>query len=144
MQASTPTAALPALPASMLTNQPTDWPAAAVQAMQSLDGVFPPPMERRKLPRYKHRVTGTLATDECERTTVYLRDAGRWSAGFIVRGPLPERGVAILEFRDPAGKRIKIACRIHRCREVLPGWCEASVDFDKELRSFGGTARHAA
>ena len=130
--ASTP---LTDLPASMLTANadfPSDWPASAVQAISSLDGQFPPPIERRKLPRFKHRVTGTLRTDDCERTAVYLRDAGRWSAGFIVRGPLPERGRATLEFRDPADRRVSVACRVHRCREVMPGWFEASVDFDAE------------
>ena len=135
------------LPPSLINSPadcPSDWPAAAVRAVQSLDGAFPPPMERRKLPRFKHRVTGTLQTEECERSAVYLRDAGRWAAGFIVRGALPERGRAVLEVRDPAGRRLSIACRVHRCREVLPGWFEASVDFDQEARTLNPAARHSA
>ena len=151
----TPTPAVPAgrfcdrslrNPSPFAADAPTAWPAEASDAMASLENVFPPPVERRKLPRTPHHARATLVlTDVTGRTadrTVYLRDLGRWAAGFIADADLLTNLKATLHLTAPDGATRAVPCRVRRCRAFRPGWFEASVDFDRDQADFTPRRKH--
>lgn len=100
--------------------------------------------EQRVRPRIGYRVSAVL-----QRTTlegegygqtallhVYLRDINARGVGFVSRERVRVARDALLHLPLPEGQVHHVGGWILRCREVLPGWYEGAVLFDREQPEF--------
>ena len=113
------------------------WPAEAREMMSRLSDIFPPFMERRKVPRARYRVEASLVgTADGTECVLYTRDASAWSLGFITSHVLTPFDHAVVRLVEPSGRMVHIPCLIRRCREFAPGWHQGVLDFDREHGEF--------
>ena len=67
---------------------------------------------------------------------VYTRDVDPRGVGFISPHRLPLGYGGWVELLTPSGRRSRIACTLFRCREVLPGWYEGALYFNRQQWMF--------
>ena len=64
--------------------------------------------------------------------TLYTRDVDPRGLGFITPHRLPLGYGGWLSLLVPSGRKTKIDCILYRCREVIPGWYEGALNFNRE------------
>jgi hypothetical protein len=109
------------------------WPANVRALFESIENVFPPVMQRRKLPRtvYKREGQFTLA-GEAQGFAVYTRDANLWTVGFIAGRRMASNARGVLRLAGPDGVEREMRCRVIRSHEIRPGWFDVGVEFPTE------------
>lgn len=121
---------LPAPPADEL------WPPEVDLILSAMEAAPKPGHECRRAPRLAYRVRAELRLfadgEQNEPWTLYTRDVDPRGLGFITPHRLPLGYGGSVELLTPAGRKIKIACTIYRCRQVVPGWYEGALYFNRE------------
>jgi len=127
------------------TGSVTDsWPADVREVLGSLEGMFPPMMERRKVARDRYYAQATLVVEPSAPTPtrtpttqfVYIRDINIWAAGYITNQRLSAYGHATVSLVAPDGTLTTTRCMIRRCREFAPGWFDGVLEFDNAVERF--------
>jgi hypothetical protein len=112
--------------------------AMAMRAAVDVDQRTPARMDYRVRAMLRLFADGTVA----EPRVLFTRDADPRGLGFITTHLLPLGYGGSIELLCPTGELRKIACTIHRCRQISPGWYEGALHFNREQSSFmvNGTA----
>lgn len=124
------------------TEDVRSWPEEAQEVMCLLDDAFPPLLDRRRLRRHRYRVRGlidlpsSVGDGEAWPATVYTRDVNRWYLGLLSPRPLARGWCGEVELAGPAGRALRLACVVRRCRPLTEGWYEALVHFLQEQPEF--------
>lgn len=99
-----------------------------------------PPVERQRLVRsvYRTRAILRLYSDPPNGRPhmLYTRDVSMGALGFLSGRPVTLSHGGIVKIRSPFGKVMDIACTVLRCREVVPGWYEGAVYFNRPQNLF--------
>jgi len=96
--------------------------------------------ENRALERMTYRAAAKLQLfadgPMAEPWTLFTRDIDPRGLGFITHERLPLGYGGWVELCAPNGRVTRIACTLYRCREVLPGWYEGALYFNREQWMF--------
>jgi len=123
-------------------SKPVDWPAqvelvmSALEARQFTGGHRDRRAGRRKVLRVKALLRLFIDGPATPPWTLYSRDVYARGLGFITAHRLPLGYGGLLELPAPDGTPISVACTLLRCREVVPGWFDGAVHFNREQREF--------
>jgi hypothetical protein len=96
--------------------------------------------DNRQTDRLAYRVRAELKLFADEPTAapwvIYTRDVDPRGLGFITPHRLPLGYGGTIELLTPLGRKAKIECTLYRCREVVPGWYEGALYFNREQWMF--------
>jgi hypothetical protein len=67
---------------------------------------------------------------------LYVRDADVRGLGFVSPHRLPLGYGGYVELVAPTGRPLSVPCTLFRCREVVPGWYEGAMSFNREQADF--------
>ena len=99
-----------------------------------------PPLERHRLVRsvYWTRALLRLFSDPANGRPhlLYTRDVSTGALGFLASRPVTLSHGGVVNIRSPFGKVMDVSCTVLRCREVVPGWFEGSVYFNRPQNLF--------
>ena len=94
----------------------------------------------RRTDRLPYRVRAELKLfadqPDAEIWTLYTRDVDPRGLGFITPHRLPLGYGGWVEMLTPNGRKTRIACTLYRCRQVVPGWFEGALYFNREQWMF--------
>jgi hypothetical protein len=96
--------------------------------------------DNRQSTRLSYRVRADLKLFADDTTTqpwvLYTRDIDPRGLGFITPHRLPLGYGGWVELVTPRGRKTRIACTLYRCRQVVPGWYEGAMYFNREQWMF--------
>ena len=99
-----------------------------------------PQHDNRAFKRLAYRVRGDLRLfadgPGADPWMLYTKDADPRGLGFITPHRLPLGYGGSVELLTPGGRKQRIACTLYRCREVVPGWYEGALYFNREQWMF--------
>jgi hypothetical protein len=88
--------------------------------------------QSRRAQRVGYRAEAALVLDPAGSAaavrTVYVRDVGARSVGFIVGTHIEAGRAALVSFELPDGSRFETRCFVRRCRAFAPRWYDGDVD----------------
>ena len=96
--------------------------------------------ERRAAGRFPYRVRAELRLFRDRPGTpawlIYVRDADPRGIGFVSQHRLPLGYGGYVELVAPTGRPLSVPCTLFRCREVVPGWYDGAMNFNREQADF--------
>jgi hypothetical protein len=96
--------------------------------------------ERRALGRFPYRVRAELRLFRDRPGSppwmIYVRDADPRGIGFVSPHRLPLGYGGYVELVAPTGRPLSVPCTLFRCREVVPGWYDGAMNFNREQADF--------
>jgi hypothetical protein len=96
--------------------------------------------ERRAGERFPYRVCAALRLFRDPPGSgawlLYVRDADPRGMGFISQHRLPLGYGGFVELVAPSGQSLSIPVTLLRCREVVPGWYDGAMNFNREQADF--------
>jgi hypothetical protein len=99
-----------------------------------------PGEERRAVGRFPHRVRAELRLFRDRPGSppwmIYVRDADPRGIGFVSPHRLPLGYGGYVELLAPTGRPLSVPCTLFRCREVVPGWYDGAMNFNREQADF--------
>ena len=108
--------------------------------LSAMETVSSPGHENRQNDRLSYRVRAELklfADGASEALWVlYTRDVDPRGLGFITPHRLPLGYGGWVELLTPRGRKSRIDCTLYRCRQVIPGWYEGALYFNREQWMF--------
>lgn len=116
------------------------WPAQVSLILSAMEAVCPPEHDRRRTKRLAYHVRAELRLfadpPDADSRTLYTRDVDPRGLGFITPHRLPLGYGGWLSLLIPSGRKVSIDCIVYRCREVIPGWYEGALHFNREQWMF--------
>jgi hypothetical protein len=116
------------------------WPAAVKMILTAMEAGPKPEQEKRAAQRLPHHVKAELILyadgDGASPWTLYTRDVDPRGLGFISPERLPLGYGGWVELCCPKGNKVRVACTLYRCREVVSGWYEGALYFNREQWMF--------
>ncbi len=107
-----------------------DWPEAARLALDQLLSAGPAVTgDARSLPRHVYHLRAELALAGAAAVAVYTRDVNAWDVGFVLPTAVPVGAKAVVRLVAPDGRRMRIGCRVRRCRPLAGNWHEGYAEF---------------
>jgi hypothetical protein len=96
--------------------------------------------ERREAGRVPYRVRAELHLFRDQPGAppwvLYVRDADVRGMGFLSPHRLPLGYGGYVELIAPTGRPLSVPCTLFRCREVVPGWYDGAMNFNREQGDF--------
>ena len=130
------------IPAKQTPVQRDVWPPEASMILSAMEAApkREADSEHRQSQRLAYRVRAELRlfADEPQAIpwVLYTRDIDPRGVGFITPHRVPLGYGGIVELLTPRGRNAKIECTLYRCREVIPGWYEGALYFNREQWMF--------
>jgi hypothetical protein len=122
------------------TSEPHAWPVEVNMILSAMEAAPRPENENRQGDRLSYRVRAELRLFADDATTppwvLYTRDVDPRGMGFITPHRLPLGYGGWVELLTPRGRKSRIACTLYRCRQVVPGWFEGALYFNREQWMF--------
>jgi hypothetical protein len=116
------------------------WPPEVNMILSAMEAAPRPDNEHRQSDRLAYRVRAELKlfADDAQTAawTLYTRDVDPRGVGFITPHRLPLGYGGWVELLTPRGRKARIACTLYRCRQVVPGWYEGALYFNREQWMF--------
>jgi hypothetical protein len=116
------------------------WPPEVNMILSALEAGPQPESDARRHDRLPYRVRAELRlfSDEsgAEPWALYTRDVCPRGLGFITPHRLPLGYGGWVELLTPRGRKSRIHCTLYRCRQVLSGWYEGALYFNREQWMF--------
>lgn len=123
-------------------NQPQAdlWPAEVNMILSAMEAAPNPQKPERRTDRVAYRVRATMRlfadAPDTEPWVLYTRDVDPRGLGFITPHRLPLGYGGWVELLTPRGRNSRIACTLYRCRQVIPGWYEGALHFNRDQWMF--------
>jgi hypothetical protein len=115
------------------------WPKEVNMILSAMEAA-PKPSDGRAQQRLAYRVRAELKlfADGADPTAyvLYTRDVDPRGLGFITPHRLALGYGGWVELLTPRGRKNRIACTLYRCRQVVPGWYEGALYFNREQWMF--------
>ena len=116
------------------------WPPEVNMILSAMQVAPQPAYDARQQRRREYRVRAELKLHsdppDSEPWTLYTRDADQRGIGFITPHRLPLGYGGWIELISPPGRKVRVDCTLFRCRQVLPGWYEGALYFNREQWMF--------
>lgn len=119
--------------ANLKTTTPRVLPEAARQMLETLGGMFPKLVDRRKVARKHYEAAGFITTANKQVAEFYTYDLNAYTLGFVSTSPIPTGTFGTASVDLPDGGRFEIGGRVMRCREFKPGCYEGYINFATNL-----------
>jgi hypothetical protein len=115
------------------------WPPEVDLILSAMEAVARPAdtehdsRQSRRLP-YRVRAELKLFADDPQDVpwVLYTRDIDPRGLGFITPHRLPLGYGGWVELLTPKGRKTRVGCTLYRCRQVVPGWYEGALYFNRE------------
>lgn len=131
-------------PMSAVLADPAEWPRAVDFIISALEAGGHTGPDDREHPRSNYRVCALLRLfsdpPDWPGWPIYTREVSVRAVGFLTPMCVPLSHGGFVEIPGPAGRTMKVACTILRCREATPGWYEGAAYFNREQMEFGPEA----
>jgi len=128
------------IPSNLVPIQPELWPSEVNMILSAMEATPKADGNSRGGDRLSYRVRAELRlfADDSHTApwTLYTRDVDPRGVGFISPHRLPLGYGGIIELLTPRGRKAKIECTLYRCREVVPGWYEGALYFNRDQWMF--------
>jgi hypothetical protein len=116
------------------------WPPEVTMILSAMEATAKPASDGRAYQRLAYRVRAELKlfADTLDQApyVLYTRDVDPRGLGFITPHRLPLGYGGWVELLTPRGRKSRIACTLYRCRQVVPGWYEGALYFNREQWMF--------